>query len=113
MIILGQTHLPIAGTSLITVEKENSVFRNYKSDLTITLDNGNIITRSSERIWTWATGLETTEDQTDDVINIDGAVTASNSNGDMFPIRWEKPRNIFRFTRVMNINLHRTIKGMN
>ncbi len=80
----GIDTLTIAGTSLITVEKENSAFRNYKSDLTITLDNGNVITRSSERTWTWVAGLETTEDQTDDVINIDGVVTASNSNGDMY-----------------------------
>jgi hypothetical protein len=80
----GIDTITIAGTSLITVDRENAAFRNYKSDLTITLDNGNVISRSSERIWTWIVGLETTEDQTDDVINIDGVVTASNSNGDMY-----------------------------
>jgi hypothetical protein len=72
----GIDTLTIAGTSLITVDRENSAFRNYKSDLTITLDNGNVITRSSERTWTWIEGLETTDDQTDDVIHITGEVSA-------------------------------------
>ncbi len=80
----GIDTMTIAGSSLITVARENETYRNYKSDLTITLDNGNVITRSSERTWTWIEGLATTEDQTDDVINIDGVVTASNSNGDSY-----------------------------
>lgn len=73
----GIDTLTIVGTSLITVDRENTAFRNFKSDLTITLDNGNVITRSSERTWTWIEGLETTEDQTDDVIHITGEVSAT------------------------------------
>jgi hypothetical protein len=80
----GIDTITIAGTSLISVDRENETFRNNKSDLTISMDNGNVITRSSERTWTWVAGLETTEDQTDDIINIDGVVTASNSNGDSY-----------------------------
>ncbi|MBK6285900.1 MAG: hypothetical protein IPF54_27335 [Draconibacterium sp.] len=73
----GIDTITIAGTSLITVDRENTAFRNYKSDLTITLDNGNVITRSSSRIWMWVEGMETTDDQTDDVIHIDGVVSAT------------------------------------
>ena len=73
----GIDTLTIAGTSLITVDRENTAFRNYKSDLTITLDNGNVITRSSSRIWMWVEGMETTDDQTDDVIHITGEVSAT------------------------------------
>ena len=73
----GIDTLTIVGTSLITIDRENTAFRNFKSDLTITLDNGNVITRSSERTWTWIEGLETTDDQTDDVIHITGEVSAT------------------------------------
>ena len=73
----GIDTLTIAGTSLITVDRENTAFRNYKSDLTITLDNGNLITRSSSRTWMWVEGMETTDDQTDDVIHITGEVLAT------------------------------------
>jgi hypothetical protein len=80
----GIDTVTIAGSSMVTVDRANATYRNNKSDLTITLDNGNIITRSSERTWTWMEGLETTEDQTDDVIQIEGIVNASNSNGDSY-----------------------------
>ena len=36
------------------------------------------------RTWTWIEGIETTEDQTDDVIQIEGTVNASNSDGDTY-----------------------------
>lgn len=76
----GIDTITIAGTSLITVDRENTAFRNYKSDLTITLDNGNVITRSSSRTWMWVEGMETTDDQTDDVIHITGEVTATSGS---------------------------------
>ena len=80
----GIDTVKIAGTSLITINKTNENFRNYKSDLTITLNDETVITRSSVRTWNWIEGMETTEDQTDDVIQIDGVVTASNSAGDIY-----------------------------
>jgi len=70
----------IAGTSLITVDKENETFRICTSDLTFTINNETVITRSSNRAWTWIDGMETTEDQTDDVIHIDGSVTATSGS---------------------------------
>lgn len=74
----------IEGTSLISVNKGNETFRNYTSDLTIELNETAVITRSSVRTWTWIEGMETTEDQTDDVIQIEGTVNASNSDGDTY-----------------------------
>jgi len=69
--------IQVAGTSLITVNKGNETFRNYTTDLTFTINNETVITRSSVRTWTWIEGMETTEDQTDDVIRIEGSVSAS------------------------------------
>jgi hypothetical protein len=70
----------IAGTSLITINKENESFRNCTSDLTFTIKGevvDIVVTRSSNRTWTWMEGMETTEDQTDDVIYIEGVVNAA------------------------------------
>lgn len=72
--------IQIAGTSLISVEKENETFRNCTSDLTFTINNETLITRTANRVWTWIEGMETTEDQTDDVIHIDGSVTATSGS---------------------------------
>jgi hypothetical protein len=74
----------VEGTSLFTVDKSNEEYRNQKSDLTITLNDEKQILRSSTRTWTWVEGMETTDDQTDDVIHIDGMVSASNSDGDSY-----------------------------
>lgn len=71
----------IGGTALIEVNKANETFRSYSSDLTFTITGTvvqNVITRSSNRNWTWIEGMTTTDDQTDDVIHIDGEVNASN-----------------------------------
>ena len=68
--------IQIAGTSLITIDKGKETFRNYVTDLTFTINKEKVITRSSKRTWTWIEGMETTEDQTDDLIHIDGVVTA-------------------------------------
>lgn len=70
----------IAGTSLIEINKENETFRNFTSDLTFTISGevvDKVVTRSSNRTWTWIEGMETTEDQTDDVIHIEGVVNAA------------------------------------
>jgi len=67
----------IKGTSLITIEKGKENFRKYTSDLTFTINGKTEIVRSSKRSWTWIKGMETTEDQTDDIIQIDGVVTAT------------------------------------
>lgn len=80
----GVDTVKMTGTSLITVNKESETFRNYKSDLAIIINNDKEIVRSSTRTWTWMEGMETTEDQTDDVIRIAGAVNASNSDGDTY-----------------------------
>jgi hypothetical protein len=74
----------INGTSLITIDKSNEAFRNMKSDLTFLINNEKEIVRSSLRSWTWLEGMETTDDQTDDVIQIEGTVQASNNDGDTY-----------------------------
>ncbi len=68
--------IKIAGTSLIKINRETETFRDYTSDLTFTINNEKVITRSSKRNWTWVEGMETTEDQTDDVVHINGVVNA-------------------------------------
>ncbi len=80
----GVDTINISGTSLITVDRQNATYRNFKSDLTITINDVTEITRSSVRTWTWIEGMETTDDQTDDVIQIEGVVNASNSEGDNY-----------------------------
>lgn len=69
--------IQIAGTSLIEINRENETFRNNTSDLTFTINGESVVTRSSNRTWTWVAGMETTEDQTDDVIHIEGVVDAT------------------------------------
>jgi len=80
----GVDSLTINGTSLIAVDKENSVFRTMTSDLVITMDNGLSIERTSERTWEWIEGMDTELDQTDDVIQITGFTNAETSEGDVY-----------------------------
>lgn len=71
----------IGGSALIEVNKANETFRSYTSDLTFTISGTvvqTVITRSSNRNWTWIEGMATTDDQTDDVIHIVGKVNATN-----------------------------------
>ena len=75
----------INGTSLVTVDKNEETFRNFESDLAFKLDESTTIERASNRTWMWAEGMETTDDQTDDEIHIEGLVVATNSsNGDTY-----------------------------
>lgn len=73
----GIDSVQIAGTSLIKVDRANETLRNHSSNLTFTLSDGAVVTRASERAWTWVEGMETTDDQSDDVIHIVGKVTAT------------------------------------
>ena len=76
--------LGIEGNSLVTVDKEEEVFRMYKSDFIFTLADGTTVNRTSERTWEWIEGLESDDDQTDDVVQITGFCNAENSSGDKY-----------------------------
>jgi hypothetical protein len=76
--------LTIEGSSTISINKGEEVFRNIVSDLTFTLGEGMIVDRHSERTWEWMEGIDTETDQTDDVIRITGFTTAENSDGDVY-----------------------------
>jgi hypothetical protein len=74
----GVDSLTIDGTSSVTVDKAEDTFRNHISILTLKKEGAFEITRTAERNWTWVEGLETVEDQNDDVIYIEGSVVAEN-----------------------------------
>ncbi len=82
--------IQISGTSMIKINKQNETFRNYTSDLTFTINGNKVVTRSSKRAWTWIEGMETTDNQTDDVIHIEGFVTAT-SGADSYKKEIVKP----------------------
>lgn len=67
----------VSGTSLVEVDKVDDMFRKFTSDLIFTLADGTEITRESEKIWQWISGVDTEEDQTDDVITISGKAEAT------------------------------------
>jgi hypothetical protein len=79
----GIDSIEINGTSLVTVNKVDEMLRQFKSDFIITLADGSTLTRSSERTWQWIEGIDTEDDQTDDVILINGFVNAE-FNGDVY-----------------------------
>ena len=79
----GVDSIEINGTSLVTVDKVDDMLRQFKSDFIITLADGSTITRSSERTWQWVYGIDTEDDQTDDVILITGFVNAE-FNGEVY-----------------------------
>ncbi len=72
----GINSMVINGLSIVTVDKVNEVLRQFQSDFTIVLEDGSTVTRSSVRIWQWVEGMDTEDDQTDDVIEITGFVNA-------------------------------------
>ena len=74
----GIDSLLIEGSSLITVDKNEDVFRRFESDFLFTMN------RNSERVWEWIEGMETDDEQNDDVIQITGFVNAQNSAGDIY-----------------------------
>lgn len=65
------------GTSTVEVDKVDEMFRKFTSSLTFELADGTEITRESEKVWQWVSGMETEEDQTDDVITISGKAVAT------------------------------------
>lgn len=66
----GVDSLNVNGFSTVTVDKEDATFRMHESDMTFVMGDGTEIHRTSERIWQWIAGMETDEDQSDDVIII-------------------------------------------
>jgi hypothetical protein len=80
----GVDSVGINGSSLVTVDKNEDVFRLFKSDFVFTLADGSTVNRTSERTWEWIEGMETNEEQNDDVIQITGFVNAENSDGDKY-----------------------------
>ena len=73
----GVDSLLVNGTAQVEVDKVDTMFRKIESDLTFTLADGTVITRSSERVWQWIAGLDTEDDQSDDMVTISGGVVAT------------------------------------
>lgn len=67
----------IDGYTSIIIDKVDTMFRQHISELTFTLADGTVIERSSERVWQWLAGMDTEDDQSDDVFIITGGATAS------------------------------------
>lgn len=67
----------LTGTSIVEVDKVDDMFRKFTSSMVFTLADGTEITRESERVWQWIAGIDTEEDQTDDVITISGKAQAT------------------------------------
>ena len=80
----GVDNMVINGTSVVTVNREEETFRSFENDLEITLEDGTVVTRHSERSWQWIEGMDTQLDQTDDVIQINGYAEVSTSAGDEY-----------------------------
>lgn len=72
----GVDSITVDGFATIVVDKVDTMFRQYTSDLTFTLADGTVIDRTSERVWQWIEGMDTPEDQSDDVIVISGKAEA-------------------------------------
>ncbi len=79
----GVDSLLINGTSSVVTDKLDEMFKQVTGNFIITLANGSVIERSSERIWQWTEGMDTEEDQSDDVIKITGFVNAE-MNGENY-----------------------------
>ncbi len=73
----------VNGTATIEVDKVDSMFRKVTSDLTFILADGTEVIRTSERVWQWISGMDTQEDQTDDIISITGNAYAE-MNGETY-----------------------------
>ncbi|MCK3683013.1 hypothetical protein [Maribellus sp. YY47] len=69
--------ITINGFSTIIIDKVDTLFRQHTSDLTFTLADGTVIERSSERVWQWLAGMDTEDDQSDDVFIITGGASAT------------------------------------
>ena len=72
----GVDSMTVDGSAIIVVDKVDTMFRKCESDLSFTLANGSVIDRTSERVWQWIEGIDTPEDQSDDVIVITGQAEA-------------------------------------
>jgi len=79
----GMDSALLNGTSTVEVDKVDDMFRKYTSSLSFTLSDGTEITRQSERIWQWLAGIDTEENQSDDVITITGKAEAQ-MNGETY-----------------------------
>jgi len=69
--------LIINGYSEVEVDKVDSAYRKFESQLRFTFPDGTEINRSAERVWQWVAGLGTDNDQSDDEVSISGTVTAT------------------------------------
>lgn len=73
----GVDSLIISGVSEIVVDKVDSTYRKFESELTFAYPGGITIERVAERVWQWGAGIETGEDQGDDMVYISGGLTAT------------------------------------
>lgn len=69
--------MEVNGTADVEIDKVDSVFRKISSDLTFSMADGSEVQRSSERIWQWISGLDTEDDQSDDILTISGQTEAT------------------------------------
>ena len=66
----GVDSMIVDGYSTITIDKVDTMFRMHESALTFTLADGTVVNRTSSRIWQWIEGMDTKDDQSDDVFTI-------------------------------------------
>lgn len=73
----GVDSLLVNGTAEVEIDKVDTMFRKIESNLTYILADSTVVNRSSERVWQWIAGLDTEDDQRDDVVIISGGVEAT------------------------------------
>lgn len=73
----GVNDLTVNGFSSIEMDKLDSTFRKIESNLEFNVADTMTIARESERVWQWFEGMDTEDDQTDDVIIITGKTEAT------------------------------------
>lgn len=72
----GMDSLLVNGTSTVLVDKVDDMFREVSSNLIFVLADGTNITRTSVRTWQWIAGMDTEENQADDIVTISGNAEA-------------------------------------
>ncbi len=81
----------ISGTTVKTKTKDTAPTFSEKSDLTVTLADGTNLHRVAEKTRIWIAGFDTEFNPADDIINITGSVTVSDSKGDSYSRTITKP----------------------
>ena len=80
----GADSITVSGTATKTRTKDVQIKFTENSDMTVTLANGTIIHRVSVHVKNWTAGSDTEFNPADDVIEITGSVTVSDSKGNEY-----------------------------